>query len=313
MPSSTTAPMLVASTLGSHFSSTRTSRLEFGVGLHARLSRQLRSGSSSSEALGWPLRPAGSVDSPPPLQGGYPSALRPGDGIVAEAKGRDLEGVGGAARTSEVPDVTREPRPVVTNCRGVRAEVTSCLRDVRGRAARGAAPGNEGRVRCRARPSGQGYRLLPPPRSAGVRTTGHSPGGSVRESSFRARPPAAAPRRAGRGPQGPRGPTPRRRRPWRTPTAARRTCGRPRGAAARPGPAGRRLTSAMPGRRIGPEILAQLAQTFRVVAAGGQQGGRVEQARAVPGIRQGRPGRRRPATTRSMAANSSAARTGFER
>ena len=178
-------------------------------------------------------------------------------------------------RPGDVPDIPRQPGQVPQGGpETLRGDILSagCPRLRRPRA----PPGNEGRVRCRARPSGQGHRLLPPPRSAGVRTTGHSPGGSVRESSSRAGPPEAGPRRAGRWPQGPRGPT------RGEPAAVENADSSPQSlwAASRSRGASRSLrastTSAMPGRRIGPEILAQLAQTVRVVAAGGHQGDRVE-------------------------------------
>ena len=68
-----------------------------------------------------------------------------------------------------------------------------------------------------------------------------------------------------------------------------------------------------PSRGIGPQILAQLAEALRVVAAGREQDDRVEQAREVPGIRRAARGAPWAETTRSIAANSSAARTGFER
>src|SRR5262249_52336267 len=71
------------------------------------------------------------------------------------------------------------------------------------------------------------------------RATGQLPAASDVASSLRAVPPGAGLLRAGLEPRDLPGPTPRYRQPWKTRTAADRTCGRPVATAARPGPAGR--------------------------------------------------------------------------
>ena len=99
----------------------------------------------------------------------------------------------------------------------------------------------------------------------------------------------------------------------RTPRAARRACERPR-ASCGASPASR--ASATSASRAGAKASKSLhisRRPFLVTVARAPARSGVEQARAVPGYRPGRPGSAGGGATRSMAAKSSAARTGFER
>jgi hypothetical protein len=137
-----------------------------------------------------------------------------------------------------------------------------------------------------------GHRLrarLARPGGAGLRATIRHAGEPAPGPSARAVRPAAAPRRADRGPHAPRDQAPPRPPPWGTRTAGHEACERPRVAAARPLPGGR-WSAPDPGRGIGPEVPTRLAEPSFVVAAGRDQDDDVEQAGAVPGIRSCRTG-----------------------